>query len=35
MYLDSTIPDPRLIALGVKFGTMQEFAETAVKPRFA
>jgi hypothetical protein len=35
MYRGATIPDPRLIALGVQFGTMEEFAETEVKPRFA
>ncbi|KAJ7490658.1 hypothetical protein FB451DRAFT_1220677 [Mycena latifolia] len=27
-------PNPDLVALGVKFGTMQEFLETEVKPRF-
>jgi len=35
MYRGSTIPDPRLIALGVQFGTLEEFAETEVKPRFS
>jgi len=30
-----TIPDPRLIALGAKFSTMAEFAETEIKKRFA
>ena len=35
MYRDATIPDPRLIALGVQFSTLQELAETEVKTRFA
>jgi hypothetical protein len=28
------VPNPDLVALGVKFGTIQEFLETEVKPRF-
>jgi len=35
LYRDSIIPDPRLIELGAKFGTLKEFAETEVKERFA
>jgi len=35
MYRDSVIPDPRLIALGVKFSTIQEFIDQEVKKRFA
>jgi len=31
----ATVPDPRLIALGAKFSTMTEFAETEIKKRFA
>jgi hypothetical protein len=34
MYRDSDIPDPRLVAFGVKFGTLEEFAETEAKARF-
>jgi uncharacterized protein YbjT (DUF2867 family) len=34
-YRDSEIPDPRLIALGVKFSTIQEFIDQEVKKRFA
>ncbi|KAJ7705017.1 NAD(P)-binding protein [Mycena rosella] len=28
------VPNPELVALGVKFGTIQEFLDTEVKPRF-
>ncbi|KAJ7616948.1 hypothetical protein DFH06DRAFT_1364737 [Mycena polygramma] len=34
MYPDTPVPNPDLLALGVKFGTIQEFVETEVKPRF-
>ena len=34
MFRDAEIPDPRLVALGVKFGTIQEFVEQEVKKRF-
>ena len=34
MFRESDIPDPRLVALGVKFGTLEEFVETEVKARF-
>lgn len=27
--------DPRLVALGVKFSTIREFAEEELKPRYA
>ncbi|KZV88802.1 NmrA-domain-containing protein [Exidia glandulosa HHB12029] len=30
-YPDMTIPDPRLIAMGVKFGTVEEFVRTELK----
>ncbi len=32
-YSDFTVPDPRLVALGVKFSTMRSFAEEIIKPR--
>jgi len=35
LYRDSALPDPRLVALGVKFGTLEEFAEECIKPRFS
>jgi len=35
LYRDSDLPDPRLVALGVKFGSLEEFAEQCVKPRFS
>jgi len=35
MYRDSTIPDPRLVALGVKFSTVEEYVETELKPKFS
>lgn len=34
MYRDAIIPDPRLLALGVKFTPLEEFVEEEVKPRF-
>lgn len=35
MYPDISIPDPRLVALGVKFSTLKQFAEEVIKPHFA
>ncbi|KAJ7142840.1 NAD(P)-binding protein [Mycena epipterygia] len=35
MYTDTPVPNPALVALGVKFGSMEEFIETEVVPRFA
>ena len=35
MFRDSEIPDPRLVVLGVKFGTIQELVEQEVKTRFS
>ncbi|KAJ6487253.1 hypothetical protein C8R47DRAFT_519140 [Mycena vitilis] len=34
-YTETPVPNPDLVALGAKFGTLQEFLETEVKPRFA
>ncbi|KAJ7663309.1 hypothetical protein DFH06DRAFT_1471284 [Mycena polygramma] len=34
IYEDTTIPNPELVELGVKFGTIHEFLEREVKPRF-
>ncbi|KAJ7618816.1 hypothetical protein DFH06DRAFT_1011921 [Mycena polygramma] len=34
MYPDTPVPNPDLVALGVKFGTIQEFVEKEVKLRF-
>ncbi|KAJ7209353.1 hypothetical protein B0H12DRAFT_424186 [Mycena haematopus] len=34
-YHDTPIPNPELVALGVKFTTVEEFLETEVKARFA
>ncbi|KAF7348150.1 NmrA domain-containing protein [Mycena sanguinolenta] len=34
LYTATSVPNPDLVALGVKFGTIQEFLETEVKPRF-
>jgi hypothetical protein len=34
MYNDTPIPNPDLVALGVKFGSMEEFIETEIVPRF-
>ncbi|KAJ7142854.1 NAD(P)-binding protein [Mycena epipterygia] len=35
MYIDTPVPNPALVALGVKFGSMEEFIKTEVVPRFA
>ncbi|KAJ7241184.1 NAD(P)-binding protein [Mycena rebaudengoi] len=35
MYNDTPIPNPDLVALGVKFGSMEEFIQTEIVPRFA
>jgi hypothetical protein len=35
MYTDTPDPNPDLVALGVKFGTMEEFIQKEVVPRFA
>ncbi|KAJ7077690.1 hypothetical protein B0H15DRAFT_915212 [Mycena belliarum] len=35
MYVDTPVPNPALVALGMKFGTMEEFIKTEVVPRFA
>ncbi|KAJ7092981.1 NAD(P)-binding protein [Mycena belliarum] len=35
MYADTPVPNPALVALGVKFGTMEEFIKADVVPRFA
>lgn len=35
LYRHVTLPDPRLVALGVEFGTLEEFAEKVAKPRYA
>ncbi|KAJ7133488.1 hypothetical protein C8R44DRAFT_829312 [Mycena epipterygia] len=34
LYTATPVPNPDLVALGVKFGTIKEFLETEVKPRF-
>jgi uncharacterized protein YbjT (DUF2867 family) len=34
-FYDTPVPNPDLLALGVTFGTLEEFAETEVKARFA
>ncbi|KAJ6494125.1 hypothetical protein DFH09DRAFT_1376843 [Mycena vulgaris] len=34
LYTATPVPNPALVALGVKFGTIEEFLETEVKPRF-
>jgi len=34
LYRDTPVPNPGLVALGVKFGTLDEFLETEVKTRF-
>ncbi|KAJ7696684.1 hypothetical protein B0H17DRAFT_1197792 [Mycena rosella] len=33
-YTATPVPNPDLVALGVKFGTVEEFLESEVKPRF-
>jgi len=35
MYNDTPIPNPALVALGVKFGTLEEFIQKEILPRFA
>ncbi|KAJ7184875.1 NAD(P)-binding protein [Mycena filopes] len=35
LYPDTPTPNPDLVALGVKFGTLEEFVEKEVVPRFA
>ncbi|KAF7362759.1 NmrA domain-containing protein [Mycena venus] len=35
LYLDIPQPNPELVALGVKFGTMEEFIQNEIVPRFA
>jgi hypothetical protein len=32
---DTPVPNPDLVALGVQFGSMEEFVKTEVVPRFA
>ncbi|KAJ6528272.1 hypothetical protein DFH09DRAFT_935398 [Mycena vulgaris] len=34
-YRDTPIPNPALVALGVKFGSLEEFIKTEIVPRFA
>ncbi|KAJ7607387.1 hypothetical protein FB45DRAFT_806925 [Roridomyces roridus] len=34
LYTATPVPNPDLVALGVKFGTIEEFLEKEVKPRF-
>ncbi|KAJ7500625.1 hypothetical protein B0H11DRAFT_1714636 [Mycena galericulata] len=34
LYTATPVPNPDLVALGVKFGTIEEFLESEVKPRF-
>ncbi|KAJ6493319.1 NAD(P)-binding protein [Mycena sanguinolenta] len=35
MYADTLFPNPDLVGLGVKFGTMEEFIQKEIVPRFA
>lgn len=35
LYRDVVLPDPRLVSLGVKFATVEDFAQERAKPRFA
>ncbi|KAF7329342.1 NmrA domain-containing protein [Mycena kentingensis (nom. inval.)] len=35
MYHDTPVPNPKLVELGAKFGTMQDFIEKEIVPRFA
>ncbi|KAF7986297.1 hypothetical protein HWV62_35244 [Athelia sp. TMB] len=35
LYRDSPLPDPRLLSLGAKFATLEEFAQERAKPRFS
>ncbi|KZV88787.1 NmrA-domain-containing protein [Exidia glandulosa HHB12029] len=32
-YMDKQVPDPGLVALGVEFGTLEDFVRTEMKPR--
>ncbi|KAJ7704989.1 hypothetical protein B0H17DRAFT_921018 [Mycena rosella] len=34
-YTATPVPNPDLVALGMKFGTIEEFMETEIKPRYA
>jgi hypothetical protein len=34
LYGATRVPNPELVALGVKFSTVEEFMETELKPRF-
>ncbi|KAK6980986.1 NmrA domain-containing protein, partial [Favolaschia claudopus] len=34
-YLDTPVPNPDLVALGVNFGTVEEFVEREIVPRYA
>ncbi|KAJ7776282.1 hypothetical protein B0H16DRAFT_1712658 [Mycena metata] len=34
LYTSTPVPNPDLVALGAKFGTMEEFVETEIKKRF-
>lgn len=34
LYTATPVPNPDLVALGVKFSTIEEFLEIEVKPRF-
>jgi hypothetical protein len=35
MFGKTPIPDPKLVNLGVKFASLQEFVTEVVKPKFA
>lgn len=35
MYKDTPVPNPDLVALGVKFGTLDELIATEIVPRFS
>ncbi|KAF7973251.1 hypothetical protein HWV62_15765 [Athelia sp. TMB] len=35
LFRDAVLPDPRLVALGVKFATLEDFAQERAKPHFA
>ncbi|KAJ7138890.1 NAD(P)-binding protein [Mycena filopes] len=35
MYTDTPVPNPKLVALGAKFGTLEEFIQKELVPRFA
>ncbi|KAJ7776546.1 hypothetical protein DFH07DRAFT_951677 [Mycena maculata] len=34
IYTSTAVPNPDLVALGAKFGTMEEFIEVEIKKRF-